>query len=50
MTFNGRTFLYVALGCGLALVPISGLMPSSPATLSAQSAQDQDVDPLKRPP
>ncbi len=49
MTFNGRTFLYVALGCGLALVPISGLHAQQSGNSSAQSAQDQDVDPLKRP-
>jgi GWxTD domain-containing protein len=46
MTFNGRTVLYVALGCGLALAPISRLHAQQSDT---SSAQDQDVDPLKRP-
>lgn len=44
MTFSGRTFLYVALGCGLVLVPVAGLYAQS----SAAAAQDQEVDPLKR--
>jgi GWxTD domain-containing protein len=44
MTFRGRTFFHVALGCGLALVSISGLYAQS----SAPAAQDQEVDPLKR--
>ncbi len=44
MTFSGRTFLYVALGCGLVLVPVAGLYAQS----SASAAQDQEVDPLKR--
>ncbi len=43
--FRGRTVLSVALGCGLALMSVSGLYAQS----SASSAQDQDVDPLKRP-
>jgi len=42
--FRGRTVLFVALGCGLALVSVSGLRAQS----SAGSAQDQEVDPLKR--
>ena len=46
MTFNGRTVLYVALGCGLVLAPISRLHAQQSDT---SSAQDQDVDPLKRP-
>ncbi|MDR3740565.1 MAG: GWxTD domain-containing protein [Terracidiphilus sp.] len=44
MMFSGRTVLYVALGCGLSLVSVSGLRAQSPSA----STQDQDVDPLKR--
>jgi len=42
--FSGRTFLNVALGCGLVLIPVPGLYAQS----SAPAAQDQEVDPLKR--
>src|SRR5580698_5087639 len=52
MICNGRTFLYVALGCGLAFAPLSGLRAqesSQPAAQAQSSGQDQDVDPLKRP-
>ena len=56
MTFNGRTFIFAALGCGLAFTPAVGLMaqqaanPSEPAQQQAQPAagQGQEVDPLKR--
>ena len=50
--FKGRTFLYAALGCGLALAPINGLRAQQPASQPSQaqpSNQDQEVDPLKRP-
>jgi len=50
--FNGRTVLYVALGCGLVFVPIRGLhaQQSTDPSPQAQSATgpDQEVDPLKR--
>ena len=52
MICNGRTFLYVALGCGFAFAPLSGLRAqesSQPAAQAQSSGQDQDVDPLKRP-
>jgi len=42
MTFSGRTVLCVALGCGLTLASATGLRAQS------SSAQDQEVDPLKR--
>ena len=52
MMFNGRTVLYVALGCGLVFVPIRGLhaQQSTDPSPQAQSATgpDQEVDPLKR--
>ncbi len=51
MICNGRTFLYVALGCGLAFAPLPGLRAqesSQPAAQAQSSGQDQDVDPLKR--
>jgi GWxTD domain-containing protein len=49
MTYNARTFLVAALGCGLAFVPSRGLIAqqaSKPAATAPQ--QDQEVDPLKR--
>jgi GWxTD domain-containing protein len=49
MTFNTSSFLAVALGCGLVLVPGRGLVAqkaSTPAPSAQQ--QDQEVDPLKR--
>ncbi|MGO9433706.1 MAG: GWxTD domain-containing protein [Terracidiphilus sp.] len=51
MTYKGRTFLYLALGCTLTLVPASGLgAQSSGQPAQAQpSGQDQEVDPLTRP-
>ncbi len=55
MMLNGRTVLYVALICGLAFVPSTGLLAQQ-SDQSGQSAQapatadsDQEVDPLKRP-
>ena len=51
MICNGRTFLYVALGCGLAFAPLPGLRAqesSQPVAQAQPSGQDQDVDPLKR--
>jgi GWxTD domain-containing protein len=55
MTFNGRSFLYVALGCGLAFTSVHGLRAQSAATpAEAQPAtsqapdQDQEPDPRKR--
>ncbi len=51
--FNRLRFLYVALGCGLVLVPSAGLRAQQSADASAQAqqaaGQDQEVDPLKRP-
>jgi GWxTD domain-containing protein len=49
MTFNTRSFLAVALGCGLVSVPGHRLIAqqaSTPAPSAQQ--QDQEVDPLKR--
>jgi GWxTD domain-containing protein len=60
MTFNGRTFLFAALGCGLALTPAAGVLaqqmasPSAPAPQQTQPAAQQnqgapqEQDPLKR--
>ncbi len=52
MIFNGRTFLLVALGCGLAYTSATGLQAQDSASPSAQarpsSGQDQEQDPLKR--
>ena len=52
MTLNGRTFLYVALGCGLVFTPAIRLIAQQAANPSAQaqpsSGQGQEVDPLKR--
>ena len=56
MTLNGRTFLFVALGCGLVFTPAAGLRAqqagnppaqAQPATGQNQGA-GQEVDPLKR--
>ena len=54
MMLTGRSFVFVTLGFGLALVPSSGLRAQQPATSPAaqaapDSAQDQEQDPLKRP-
>ena len=54
MTLNGRSFLFVALGCGLVFTSAAGLVAQqaanpSPAAPQAQPAtQGQEVDPLKR--
>src|SRR5271157_997570 len=51
MIFNVRSFLLVALGCGLAFVPATGLraqQSASPTAAAAASGQDQEPDPLKR--
>ncbi len=47
MMLNGRTFLYVALVCGLVSFPPPGFTPSSPPTSlhkpkPAADAADQD--------
>src|SRR5258708_27376378 len=47
MILTGRTYLLVALGCGLALIPATGLRAQQSAKPSAQAA-DQEPDPLKR--
>jgi GWxTD domain-containing protein len=48
--FNGRTFIYVALGCGLAIVPSYGLHAQQSGDQSSQTQPTgQDADPLKRP-
>ena len=49
MILTGRTYLLVALGCGLALIPATGLRAQQSAKPSVQaSGQDQEPDPLKR--
>jgi GWxTD domain-containing protein len=50
MTLNGRTFLFAALGCGLAFPPATGLHAQQAAAPTAQTqpASGQEVDPLKR--
>jgi GWxTD domain-containing protein len=56
MTFNGRTFLFVALGCGLVFIPSTGLFAQQAASPSATAqqqsgpatSQGQEPDPLKR--
>jgi GWxTD domain-containing protein len=54
MTLNGRSFLFVALGCGLVFTSAAGLLAQqaanpSPAAPQAQPATSgQEVDPLKR--
>ncbi len=52
MNFNGRSFLFVALGCGLSFVPAHGIHAQQAADPSLQarpaSGQDQEPDPLKR--
>jgi GWxTD domain-containing protein len=53
MTLNGRTFLFVALGCGLVFTPAPGLIAqqtdNSPAQAQpAAAGQNQEPDPLKR--
>jgi len=49
MTFNISSFLAVALGCGLAVVPGRGVVAQQASTSAASAQQqDQEVDPLKR--
>jgi GWxTD domain-containing protein len=56
MTLNSRSYLFIALGCGLAISPSIGLRAQDaaapPAQQQAQPAaskgQDQDPDPRKR--
>jgi GWxTD domain-containing protein len=52
MTLNGRSFLFVALGCGLVFTPFVGLRAQNAAAPPVQaqpaSSQDQEPDPLKR--
>ena len=53
MMLNGRTFLYVALGCSLVYIPATGLRAQQSTDQSAEAqpaaGPDQEVDPLKRP-
>lgn len=49
MTRTGRTFLTFAAGCGLILASGLPLKAQDKPNPSATSAQDQEVDPLKRP-
>ena len=39
MTFNGRTFLFAALGCGLAFTPAAGVLAQQAAGTSAPAQQ-----------
>ena len=52
MNFNGRSILFVALGCGLTFVPAFGIHAQQATDPSLQahpaSGQDQEPDPLKR--
>jgi GWxTD domain-containing protein len=57
MTFNGRTMLFAALGCGLVFTPTAGLKAQQAATPPPQAEQqtqpaaviqDQEPDPRKR--
>ena len=52
MNFNGRSILFVALGCGLIVVPTLGIQAqqATDPALQARPAtgQDQEADPLKR--
>ena len=49
MTRSGRTLLFAALGCGLALLSSKGLVAQSSDSSAQTAGQDQEVDPLKRP-
>jgi GWxTD domain-containing protein len=52
MILNGRSFLFVALSCGLLTIPICRLQAQKPASTdeaAPASSQDQEQDPLKRP-
>ncbi|MGC1461377.1 MAG: GWxTD domain-containing protein [Terracidiphilus sp.] len=58
MTLNGRSFVFVLIGCGLVLIPAPGIKSLKAATPPVQpqaqqqtgtdAGQDQEVDPLKR--
>ena len=50
MIFTGRSILFVALGCGLTLVPGIHAQQAGDPKLQARpaSGQDQEPDPLKR--
>src|ERR1700722_8738334 len=52
MNFNGRSILFVALGCGLIVVPAFSIHAQQATDPSLQarpaSGQDQEPDPLKR--
>jgi GWxTD domain-containing protein len=58
MTLNGRSFLFVLIGCGLALISTAGIKSLKAATPPAQpqgqqqsgtaAGQDEEADPLKR--
>jgi len=58
MTLNGRSLLFVLIGCGMVLTPMAGIKSLKAATPPAQpqgqqpsgaaAGQDQEVDPLKR--
>jgi GWxTD domain-containing protein len=58
MTLNGRSFLFVLIGCGLTLTPKGGIKSLEAATPPAQpqaqqqsgtaAGQDEEADPLKR--
>jgi GWxTD domain-containing protein len=47
MMHNRRTFLVIALGCGLAIVPSRGVLAQA-TNPPAATQQGQEVDPLKR--
>jgi GWxTD domain-containing protein len=50
MMLNSRSFLFVALGCGLVFTPVAGLRAQQTDNSSAQAqpVNSQKVDPLKR--
>jgi GWxTD domain-containing protein len=50
MMLNGRTFFFVALGCGLAFTPSIGISaePAASSQAQATNSQGQEPDPLKR--
>ena len=56
MMLKGRSFLFAALGCGLVMFPVAGVLAQEPAAPPAagqsqaqpSSGQDQEPDPLKR--
>src|SRR5438105_4960926 len=48
MKFNGRSFLFVAFGCGLMLFPASRIHAQKPDSDAPAATQGQEPDPLKR--